>query len=695
MTSVASEPNDVALADVPRTAAQHFRLAMFGVIARFIDSCADGDVGSLVEAQPFLVDYLDQIDARTPPGDSYGARWRAALDAWEADAVSHSARLPLLALRRAGLSDIALELMLAVGLVEEDPRFGDVFAALQDGVRRPTVGLITGCWRGTEAGEDLGDEIRRAFTTLIDHGLVQIPNAEVARAEWTPVPAEQVWDVLRGESPAVRGWEFHPPASLPDLANYIVSDERREACLILPALLAHEPRHLLIVRGPTHNGRTTLAGAVARALGKALLMARAAVLDDETAWRRFAVIATLSDAVPVIRADLSPGETRQIPPLPLCDAPLVVVGDRYGAWRSADSRPVVTIDLPLPPPEQRLAHWRAALPAHPAAGAIPLEELALARRLTSGGIRRTAAAAVGLARLTGRDVVNADDVRRACRTLESARLETIATRLTTQGALHDLIVDDETREEIESLVARCRYREPLAGAGAAVAQCNVGVRALFAGPTGTGKTLAARLLAGSLGKDLYRVDLSATVNKYLGETEKNLDRVFSAAEELDVVLLLDEGDALMAGRTDVGSSNDRYANLETNFLLQRIESFDGILVVTSNAADRIDRAFARRMDVVVPFKAPDEWRRFELLKLHLGTEALDDGWLQDVACRCALSGGQLRNVAADARLFAMRDDSALRERHVYAALAREYRKRGALCPLRPVDPARSLPMCAG
>ena len=159
------------------------------------------------------------------------------------------------------------------------------------------------------------------------------------------------------------------------------------------------------------------------------------------------------------------------------------------------------------------------------------------------------------------------------------------------------------------MLARCQHREALA---AAACECGedashtCGVRALLSGPSGTGKTLAARILAAALGKDLYRVDVSATVNKYLGETEKNLDRAFSAAEELDIILLLDEGDALMATRTDVGSSNDRYANLETNFLLQRIELFAGILLVTTNAADRIDKAFARRMDVIILFRAPDE-----------------------------------------------------------------------------------------
>src|SRR5205085_9337809 len=130
--------------------------------------------------------------------------------------------------------------------------------------------------------------------------------------------------------------------------------------------------------------------------------------------------------------------------------------------------------------------------------------------------------------------------------------------------------------------------------------------------SGTGKTLAARLLAAALRMDLYRLDLSAVVNKYIGETEKNLNQVFARAEELDVLLLLDEGDALLTRRTDVQTSTDRYANLETNYLLQRLESFEGILIVTTNAINRIDDAFKRRMDVVVDFRPPDVAERWTI-----------------------------------------------------------------------------------
>ncbi len=212
---------------------------------------------------------------------------------------------------------------------------------------------------------------------------------------------------------------------------------------------------------------------------------------------------------------------------------------------------------------------------------------------------------------------------------------------------------------------------------------NYGVRALFSGPSGTGKTLAARLLAASLQKDLYQLDLSAVVNKYIGETEKNLNRVFELAEELDVVLLLDEGDALLTRRTDVQNANDRYANLETNFLLQRLESFQGILIVTTNTRNRIDVAFERRMDVTVEFFPPDAEERWHMWQIHLSSpHAVEEPFLAEVASRCGLTGGQIRNAALHASLLSLDNGGVITTAYLEAAVRREYRKQGGTCPLR-------------
>ncbi|MFP2913635.1 ATP-binding protein, partial [Pyxidicoccus sp. 3LFB2] len=229
--------------------------------------------------------------------------------------------------------------------------------------------------------------------------------------------------------------------------------------------------------------------------------------------------------------------------------------------------------------------------------------------------------------LAGRAEVEPEDVREAARSLNRQALDTLAVRLTTPGDWGQLSVSTETMRDLRLLETRCRNRERMGEAvgGSLARQLTPGVRALFQGPSGTGKTLAARLVAAALGLDVYRVELSSVVNKYIGETEKNLARIFSLAEELDVVLLFDEGDSLFARRTGVGSSTDRYANLETNYLLQRIESYEGILLVTTNAADAIDTAFQRRMDVVVDFRAPDPSERWTLWQLHLPAAHAVDG----------------------------------------------------------------------
>lgn len=188
---------------------------------------------------------------------------------------------------------------------------------------------------------------------------------------------------------------------------------------------------------------------------------------------------------------------------------------------------------------------------------------------------------------------------------------------------------------------RCHYREKLLDhLGPAFKNAsNCGVRALFTGRSGTGKTLAARILAAELGMDIYRVDLASIVNKYIGETEKNLNKVLTRAEALDVILLLDEGDSLLGGRTEVKNANDRYANLETNYLLQRLEHYQGIILVTTNLSDNIDKAFQRRMDIVIPFLQPQMEQRRAIFQLHLPADhQIEDHFLEKAANYCNLTG---------------------------------------------------------
>jgi hypothetical protein len=670
--------------ELPRTPAHHFRLHYFAAVAHVIHEVA-ATFATPEEAFrefPFLIGYQEELARR---GAADGQRWwHDAIAAWEKSATAH---LPLRALREAvALDERALELLFCIGLTEEDGRFGLLFEALQatPGVHRPTMGLLNAWWREpTDAGE-----VRAALRRLRDLGLSRVVNPEAPRVEWALEPFGPLWDALRGEAHAEPApWLRHTPMSaLGPVDELVIPSDVRQTIARLPSLLSSGEVTALVVRGPHHGGRRTLAGAVARTLGRGMLEVTELGAEAEERARAAGTLATLLHAMPVVVIDPGPGETVTLPPVKWADGPIAVVLGSHGGVTGASVERGISVTLPIPDPPARRAHWLAAGKLADA----DREAVAARFRMTSGNIRRTAKLAQSYAALAGRDAPTVDDVQEASRALNRQALDTLAMRLATAGDWSHLAVGNETQRELWDLERRCRYREKLhAMVGPALqSQLRPGVRSLFQGPSGTGKTLAARLLASVLKMDVYRVDLASVVNKYIGETEKNLGRIFALAEELDVILLLDEGDALLARRTSVQTSNDRYANLETNYLLQRIESFEGILLLTTNAADHIDSAFQRRMDVVVDFRAPEAAERWIIWQLHLPVEhEVDMQLVREIAARCQLTGGQIRNAVLHAAMLALDEQKRLRSEHLEAAVQREYRKAGAVYPLRRMNGA--------
>jgi len=205
-----------------------------------------------------------------------------------------------------------------------------------------------------------------------------------------------------------------------------------------------------------------------------------------------------------------------------------------------------------------------------------------------------------------------------------------------------------------------------------------GLTALFQGGPGTGKTLVATALANELGLDLYRVDLARVMSKWIGETEKNLADVFDAAEEGHALILFDEADALFGQRTQVQSSNDRYANLEINYLLQRLDSFEGVAVLTTNLGTAIDAAFKRRLTCSLTFPFPDQDAREQLWRIHLPDQLPRAGTLDlaGLARRYQMSGGYIRNAAVRAAFLAAQDQSPLSQFHLERAIRAEFREGG-------------------
>ncbi|MBO0782784.1 MAG: AAA family ATPase, partial [Ktedonobacteraceae bacterium] len=603
--------------------------------------------------------------------------WWEALRDWEAVVPGH---LPLCALREAaGLDHAATTLLLCIGLIEEDARFGQLFEAMQNtpGQHRPTVGLLNAWGREHSA-------TRSTLRQLEKSGLIEVINPEVPRIEWALQLPSLLWDALRGEvHETLPTWlRYTGPAHLAPVEALVLPDTLKETLECIPHLLRSGDVQALVVRGPQHNGRRTVLGAVARMLGRGLLLLHVAGKQDAERWRLIGPLATLLYALPCLVFDLAPGESVELPRLDSYAGPLGIILGKQGGLSTPEAERVLTLTLEMPDLKARHQLWQRS------AGAYTISDLDMVSerfRMTSGNIHRVAGLARSYTALANRDSVLLVDVQQASRSLNRQALETLAVHIPTTGDWTHLSVNEETRRELGNLEHRCRHRERLhTSVGVALSkQLNTGVRALLSGPSGTGKTLAAKLLASVLQMDLYRLDLSSVVNKYIGETEKSLNQIFACAEELDVILLLDEGDALLTRRTNVQTSNDRYANLETNYLLQRLEAFEGILIVTTNASVRIDSAFQRRMDVVVDFLPPDASERWAIWQLHLPTgHAIDPALLREVVGRCNLTGGQIRNAVLHASLLGLNDGGLLASAHLEEAVQREYRKAGAVCPLR-------------
>jgi hypothetical protein len=344
----------------------------------------------------------------------------------------------------------------------------------------------------------------------------------------------------------------------------------------------------------------------------------------------------------------------------------------------AGGRSALRWSLHVPTEDERRELWTCSLGEAQHALA---KELAENHRHSAARIAELGRLAHQSAIVAGRPAPLRDDITTASRSLEGAGLAGLAELLPDDIPDAALVLAPSTEREIAALLARCRGRDHLVdGLGASArARYRYGVKALFVGPSGTGKTLAAGWLATKLGVPLYRVDLAAVTSKYIGETEKNLAQILAHAEHAEVILLFDEADSLFGKRTEVRDANDRFANAQTNYLLQRIESFDGITLLTSNSRARFDEAFTRRLDVIVEFPQPTPPERKRLWASHLGG-ALDERTINRLAGALDLAGGHVRNAVLAAAVAARAERRPLGYADILAGIETECRKLGKPVP---------------
>jgi AAA+ superfamily predicted ATPase len=426
------------------------------------------------------------------------------------------------------------------------------------------------------------------------------------------------------------------------------------------------------------EGKREIAAAAARAFGLSLLEIQAAALptapaEVEGLARLFGREVALTHAALLLDAqELDPDAAREAALARFVDAFRGVLVVAVRERRHLGKRTVLPLDVEKPTTAEQGMLWHAALGSAALSLNGHVETLTMQFDLSAAAIR--SAAAEILADDGGTELAGA--VWDACLRHARPRLEALAQRVRPAATWDDLVLPEPQRQILAQIAVHVRRRARVYGdwGFAARSSRGLGVSALFSGPSGTGKTMAAEVLANELGLDLFRIDLSSVVSKYIGETEKNLRRVFDAAEEGGAILLFDEADALFGKRSEVKDSHDRHANIEVGYLLQRMEAYRGLAVLTTNLKDSLDPAFLRRLRFVVQFPFPDAAQREEIWRRVFPQETPVEGLDPKLLARLGVAGGNILNIALSAAFLAADQGEPVRMGHLLRAARSEYAK---------------------
>ncbi|PSL53151.1 ATPase family protein associated with various cellular activities (AAA) [Saccharothrix carnea] len=570
----------------------------------------------------------------------------------------------------AGLTGLDVELLLVALAPDVDSRFEQFYGYLNDDVtrRRATAGLalrLCGLPEASAAGRARLDPA----SPLRSAGLLVVDDRErpfLSRSLRVP---DRVVSHLLGDDLL--------DAALAGVARVVDDVAAADVGRLGRALRARVK--LLYLRERPGGGAAEMAAAALRDAGFAVLEVDAARLRAEPDQQ--ALTAAVRREAVLRHAGVVLGPVEEEPPLAALThptIPLVVFGPNVWDPRWSTDPPLPHDASPLPVAD-RAELWRAGLDGSLAPEVDPAA--ATAHFVLGPGQIARAARAASVSALVDGGVVTTEHLRAGARSQNAAGLHRLARRIEPAVDWHDLVLPAGVVGLLHELASRARHRDrvidewrmrPGGGRGR-------GVTGLFAGDSGTGKTMSAEVIAASLGLDLYTVNLATVVDKYIGETEKNLERIFTEAAGVNGVLLFDEADAIFGKRSEVRDAHDRYANIESAYLLQRMETFDGIAVLATNLRANLDEAFTRRLDVVVDFPVPDEPLRRLLWDRCLGVTAprveVD---LDFLASAFELAGGHIRSAAVTAAYLAAEAGGPVGMAEVVGAVAREYRKLGRL-----------------
>jgi hypothetical protein len=669
---------------------------------------ADADPGDRFRGLYISEAKVDELLAAASPDgsaladiDALVAPEAAAIEAHADEIEAAGVDLRLRRLVRAfGLDATDVELLLVAIAPDLDVRFERLYGYLHDDVsrRRASIGLALEL-----AGQDPFRATARGRLgpsgPLVAGGLVIVEDVE------RPVLTRSL-RVPDRVAAHILGDDSVDPAIEPLLADE--PPVRADPASPLATALRHGVE-LAYVREPIGSAAASMCTGALASLGRSYLALDLNRLDaagDAVGVATLAVReARLRDAALVAGPLDGLSERNPAAVRVLAEARCTVILYGTRTWDAAWSSNVpLLLDAATPTVDERRAFWASALAGEVSAAVAsqPSESGAphatMAYRLTPAQVFRAAKAAQKLALAADR-AVSLDDLQAGARAQNAAGLDRLARRITPRASWADLVLPSDIVAQLRELTARARHRAWVFdswGIGGRAVRGR-GVTALFAGDSGTGKTMSAEVVAGDLGLDLYVIDLSTVVDKYIGETEKNLDRVFREADRVNGVLLFDEADAIFGKRSEVKDARDRYANVEIAYLLQRMESFDGLAILTTNLRANVDEAFTRRLDSIVDYPMPEEDDRRKLWQRHLPQTLpqADDIDIDFLAKAFKLAGGNIRNVCVTAAFLAAEEGTAVGMSQLIRGTQREYNKLGRLTVEAEFGPYLSLAATPG
>ncbi len=641
---------------------------------------------------------------------------KEAATLWSARRGNGGCRLPLLDVaRRFRLSPLQRQILLLALAPEVDLSFQRMFSYLLNDVtrKRPNVHLALELFATDDATRREGRAAFLPNSALLELNLIEIePTAagietSLLLREFKMPERMVLWLMgAAGVAPDLQRFAYLTHGT-PDFDNLIYAERdtrRLQALLVYTQRLAAtpgEPTPLVALTGQAGAGKRSVAARLAAAIARPLLIANLEAtaipphLRDRV-FRDIAREARLHGAALCLanyRDELVQGG--QLPP----------TGYLFSILRMAEGLGVLTstsadislgeisggfstrVALNVPDTFGRIKLWEALIrrTQKPMDQDVDLRSFALKYGFTGGAILRVLdhAHQEAMMRVGSPDApVQSADLDMACRIQLGKGLGSIASRVNQVARLEDMVLPEDIRGTVQEIIGQARYRgvvfhdwgfdrKMVSGKGLSV---------LFSGPPGTGKTMVAGCIAGELGMDLFKVDLSQVVSKYVGETEKNLKTVFDAAQGNQFIILFDEADSLFAKRTEVKSSVDRYANLEVNYLLQKIEEHGGICILTTNFEKGIDDAFKRRLNFRIDFPFPEKEDRVHLWRKMIPPEApiaeeLDFDWIAE---KYELAGGNIKNAVLRAAFWAAQQERSLTNEDFELAAEKESREIGKL-----------------